>query len=199
MDKCHTNIHLTCVLAWSTFPHSSQWLVLLHDNNRSSDFCVYLPGRVQFHGLLTKLDVLFPWWSQAKATRSALKDFSSLRRAVHRCHAVTEQHVITNMWWCQNKHTLPTLLFSLCTLSHPPPLFSPEPADRFDVLPARRPHRLLGGLSKESQGTWRTRQGAVGYLCGPGEEVPSSPQRRPITQVPLQKWWAVIVQYSKEH
>lgn len=83
------------------------------------------------------------------------------------------------------------LLPPLCILSHPPLLFSPEPADRFDVLPAGRPHRLLGGLSEESQGARRTRQGAVGYLRGPREEVPSPAKRWPIAQVPLQKWWAV--------
>lgn len=82
----------------------------------------------------------------------------------------------------------PSLSFSL--LSHPPPLFPPEPADRLDVLPARRPHRLLGRLSEESQGARGTRKGAVGHLRGPGEEVPAPSQRRPITQVPLQKRWA---------
>lgn len=86
----------------------------------------------------------------------------------------------------------PSLLSSLSTSSHPSSVvFSPEPAYRFDVLPARRPHRLPWGLSEESQGAWRTRQGAVGYLCRPGEEVTSPSQRWPITQVPLQKWWAV--------
>lgn len=53
--------------------HHSYCFFLLSNNNRASRFCVYLPGWVQFHGLLTKLDVLFPRWSQAKATRSALK------------------------------------------------------------------------------------------------------------------------------
>lgn len=42
---------------------------------------------VQFHGLRIKLDVLFPWWSQTEATKSALRGG----------HPLTEQHIIIKM------------------------------------------------------------------------------------------------------
>lgn len=153
---------------------------------RWSSVFVWPPVWGQFHGHPTKWDVLFPWWSRAKATRSALQNFTSLtHRTAHHYIDVASKHLLR-------------LLLSISSPPPPPPLFSPEPADRVDVLPAWWPHRLLGGLSEESQGVGRNGQSAMGHLCGPGEEVASPSQRGPVTQVPLQKWWAAKAHFTHD-
>lgn len=187
--KCHTNTHSTCVLWPGSHIHRRRRTSTRTITGHHRGLCVYLPGWVQFHGFLTKWDVFILLVETSRGNQICASHLQLIKRfpCTPRCHR-TAHH--TEM---SSKHLLP--------LSYPPRLprhipllccfFSPEPADRFDVLPSRRPHRLPWGLSEESQGARRTRQGAVGYFCRPGEEVTSPSQRWPITQVPLQKRWAV--------
>ena len=183
---------LKLALTFITVAGFSLWQ---YNNNRSSWSCVCLPGWVQLHGLLTKWDVVFPWWSRAKATRFAFQNFTSLKWAAQHCHNVAEYIIAKMQRVRQNKHLL--LVSYSTSASHHVLLFTTEPADGFDVLPTRWPHRLPGGLSEESQGARRNRQGAVGYLRGPGEEASSPSQRWPVTQVPFQKWWEVNADWLK--
>lgn len=64
----HEHTH-TFVLAARSFSRSSQSSAI----TKASRFCGNFTGWVQFYGLLTKWDVLFPRWSQAKDTRSVLE------------------------------------------------------------------------------------------------------------------------------
>lgn len=96
-------------------------------------------------------------------------------------------------------YTFLTLSLTLSNSSPPPTLFSSEPADWLDVPPARRPHRLPGVVSEESQGARGNGQGALGYVCGPGEEVPPTPQWRSVPEVHLQERWAVRAGYFLQY
>lgn len=110
---------------------------------RWSSVFVWPPVWGQFHGHLTKLDVLFPWWSRAKATRSGLQNFTSLtHRTAHHYKDVASKH----------------LLRLLLSISSPPPLFFQSlltglmyyrPDDPIDYLEGcLKKVRELGGTDK---------------------------------------------------